>query len=288
MEKENVLEIEFLKVWDKWAWRITRNTIDFKNTLGEIKYQNIKVVGKYKNGLFLWDYIQDDWEEIQDYTLLDKNEKEEVEEFINYINEKYGIPKRWRAEENNRYYTIFGENIEKKSLADDKFYNLGNYFKTKEEAEKVKEELDKFWAKVRAGEIGRKKMREIKFRAWDIDERKFIVNETDRLGCGDTKKCMSERVDFENNSVEINADERYIFSEYTGLKDMKEKEIYEGDILFESFREKYYKVIFENGSFRAEFEGDFEEYSFDLIDVVAQGYEVVGNIYQNPELLGVS
>lgn len=154
MEKENVLEIEFLKVWDKWAWRITRNTIDFKNTLGEIKYQNIKVVGKYKNGLFLWDYIQDDWEEIQDYTLLDKNEKEEVEEFINYINEKYGIPKRWRAEENNRYYTIFGENIEKKSLADDKFYNLGNYFKTEEEAEKVKEELDKFWAKVRAGEIG--------------------------------------------------------------------------------------------------------------------------------------
>ena len=46
-----------------------------------------------------------------------------------------------------------------------------------------------------------------------------------------------------------------------------------------------YKVIFENGSFRAEFEGDFEEYSFDLIDIVAQGCEVVGNIYENPELI---
>lgn len=44
--------------------------------------------------------------------------------------------------------------MKKKSFADDNFYNLGNYFKTKEEAEKVKEELDKFWAKVRAGEIG--------------------------------------------------------------------------------------------------------------------------------------
>lgn len=64
------------------------------------------------------------------------------------------------------------------------------------------------------------------------------------------------------------------------------KEIYEGDILFESFGEKYYKVVFENGSFRAEFEGDFEEYSFDLIDVVAQNCEVVGNIYENSELLG--
>ncbi|MBF1214106.1 MAG: hypothetical protein HXM17_04300, partial [Fusobacterium periodonticum] len=69
------------------------------------------------------------------------------------------------------------------------------------------------------------------------------------------------------------------------LKDKNNKEIYEGDILFESFGEKYYKVIFENGGFRAEFEGDFDEYSFDLIDVVAQGCEIVGNIYKNSELI---
>ena len=122
--------------------------------------------------------------------------------------------------------------------------------------------------------------REIKFRIWDIDERKFVVNETDRLGCGDTKKCMSERVDFENNSVEISADERYIFSEYTGLKDENGKEIYEGDILFESFREEYLKVVFENGSFRAEADG----YSLDLEDY-DDICEVVGNIYENPELM---
>lgn len=27
MEKENVLEIEFQPVWDKWAWRVTKNKI---------------------------------------------------------------------------------------------------------------------------------------------------------------------------------------------------------------------------------------------------------------------
>ena len=75
--------------------------------------------------------------------------------------------------------------------------------------------------------------------------------------------------------------------QYTGLKDKNNKEIYEGDILFESFGEKYYKVVFENGSFRVEFKGDFEEHSLDLIDVVAQGCEIVGNIYENPELLKV-
>lgn len=44
-------------------------------------------------------------------------------------------------------------------------------------------------------------------------------------------------------------------------------------------------VVFENGSFRAEFKGDFEEYSFDLIDVVAQSCEVIGNIHENSKLM---
>ncbi|MCL4581419.1 hypothetical protein YWH7199_08420 [Fusobacterium nucleatum YWH7199] len=126
-------------------------------------------------------------------------------------------------------------------------------------------------------------MREIKFRAW-LKEKK-IMGEV--LGID----ILHKEIFFSNEDVDCyeHTDFKNIeLMQYTGLKDMKEKEIYEGDILFESFREKYYKVIFENGSFRAEFEGDFEEYSFDLIDVVAQGYEVVGNIYQNPELLGAS
>ena len=80
-------------------------------------------------------------------------------EFVDYVNEEYGILKRWRAEEGEYYYISLDLGIIKtKSYSNDDFederYNLGNYFKTKEEAQKVKEELDKFWAKVRAGEIG--------------------------------------------------------------------------------------------------------------------------------------
>ena len=155
MEKEKVLEIEFKEVWDnKWAWKIIKNEVDFKNTGGEIPFNNIKITCANKEDLYVFDNWLVEWGLIDDYSLIDSNLKADIQDFINYINEKYGIPKRWRAEENDCYYTIFGENIEKKLLADDKFYNLGNYFKTKEEAQKVKEELDKFWAKVRAGEIG--------------------------------------------------------------------------------------------------------------------------------------
>jgi len=157
MEKEKVLEIETQEVFDKVAIRI--------------KYQNFEVLkrGEFKDEEIIVEsacvpdyinlnnklYIQGEAESADNRIfLIDKEDLKNILEKVNKINEKYGIPKRWRAKENDCYYTIFGENIEKKSLADDKFYNLGNYFKTKEEAEKVKKELDKFWEKVRAGEIG--------------------------------------------------------------------------------------------------------------------------------------
>ena len=126
-------------------------------------------------------------------------------------------------------------------------------------------------------------MREIKFRAW-VKDRKAIFEVV--LINYVTKKVtyLLERVghllsirDAKFNDVEL--------MQYTGIKDKDNKKIYEGDILFESFGEKYYKVVFENGGFRAEFKGDFDEHSFDLIDVVAQGCEIVGNIYENPELM---
>lgn len=118
-------------------------------------------------------------------------------------------------------------------------------------------------------------MREIKFRAWDkINKDMFNVESINFQERKVYRDIVSYR---EFNDIEL--------MQYTGLKDMRGKEIYEGDILFESFGERYYKVIFENGSFRAEFKGDFEEYSLDLIDVVAQGCEVVGNIYENHELI---
>ena len=128
-------------------------------------------------------------------------------------------------------------------------------------------------------------MREIKFRAW-LKHRKEIV---DVEGIYFMNKVVHYIYnDYKNNEQEIIADffENIELMEYTGLKDKNDKEIYEGDILSDGNDEKPYKIIFENGSFRAEFEGDFEEHSFDLIDVVAQGCEVVGNIYENPELLG--
>lgn len=80
---------------------------------------------------------------------------------INCINEKYGIPKRWRTKESEKYFSISSTGIiELKIEVNDVFdklrYDLGNYFKTREEAKKVINSNDwqELWDKVRAGEIG--------------------------------------------------------------------------------------------------------------------------------------
>ncbi|ATV64541.1 hypothetical protein [Fusobacterium pseudoperiodonticum] len=91
---------------------------------------------------------------------LEKKIKE-IKEFVDFVNEKYGIQKRWRAEQNKGYFYIYSnglvdETMERYINMDNQRYNLGNYFQTEEEAQKVidSKEWQEFWEKVRAGEIG--------------------------------------------------------------------------------------------------------------------------------------
>lgn len=154
---EKVLEIEFVKVWDNWAWRIVKNEIPFSDKSKEIEFNNIKMKKDRTETIFIYDCAFDKFENIEDYILIDDQEKSDLEKFIDYVNKKYR--KRWRAKIGDCYYSISQRNLvfcskEEERMLDTDLYNLGNYFKTEEEAERVILELDKFWAKVRAGEIG--------------------------------------------------------------------------------------------------------------------------------------
>lgn len=74
-----------------------------------------------------------------------------------------------------------------------------------------------------------------------------------------------------------------ILMQYTGLKDKNGKEIYESDILREKIGGKVFKYAVIWNEECAAFGDDDGQHFNDDID--AKKVEVIGNIYENPELL---
>jgi len=112
-------------------------------------------------------------------------------------------------------------------------------------------------------------MREIKFRAWDLNNRKmydsYIVDENGSF-------CVDG--DFTNN-CECSEEDRVIQMQFTGLKDKKGKEIYEGDIIEQIFYgdeiSKIMLVVEDIRNLESIRCGSSKE------------NKIIGNIYKNPE-----
>ena len=71
-----------------------------------------------------------------------------LKEKVKTINEKYSIKKRWRAKEGDYFYYIdflfeTEQTVEAFTKKDEVSYNLGNYFKTEQEAQEYAEYMKK-------------------------------------------------------------------------------------------------------------------------------------------------
>ena len=136
MEKETVLEIEFQPVWDKWAWRVIKNKLEPSFEFECLENSNANII-RLNFGFV-----------IDDRYLINDSEKEKLEKSIKSINEKYGIKKRWRAEDDEVYYYI-NEHFEADWFRDNRMpgtnknHENGNYFQTKQEALEYAEYMKK-------------------------------------------------------------------------------------------------------------------------------------------------
>ena len=125
--------------------------------------------------------------------------------------------------------------------------------------------------------------REIKYRAWLKEEKKMVIVET---------------IDFSEKSIQY-LEKNEIIDAYllrttfledielmqnTGIKDKNDVEIYEGDIVILNDAEEENRCVvkYKYGSYIL-VDGDLRE---NLSNVENRFLEVIGNIYENPELLG--
>jgi uncharacterized phage protein (TIGR01671 family) len=143
-------------------------------------------------------------------------------------------------------------------------------------------------------------MREIKFRAWDKKVGKMVLTNvsafTNEYHLAWWPSCKTPFPALYRNSV-VQKTEDYEIMQYTGLKDKNDKEIYEGDILATSEKDPHYDT-WRKKDFGYTVVEWSEEYSWwtgskwkwvpvnDDTSVYSLRFvEIIGNIWENPELL---
>ena len=118
-------------------------------------------------------------------------------------------------------------------------------------------------------------MRALEFRAWWKDKKRFLDGDEWYMTCSGAKHLHCAIMPY--------SDDDFIVEQYTGLKDKNGKKIYEGDIVRYAIRPSRTTVV--------EWWSGEEEYypccttSGFALPYSEDGYEVIGNIHENKELL---
>ena len=131
--------------------------------------------------------------------------------------------------------------------------------------------------------------REIKFRAfWNGNMHRVNTVSMDGLTINIDMTGIEGYTAHDSKWVDVLNEPKAMLMQYTGLKDKNGKEIYEGDVLHMQIKSTVnnnniiVEIYFQNGVFwfKGKFYSDCNWHFYN-----ARDREVIGNIYENPELI---
>jgi len=127
-------------------------------------------------------------------------------------------------------------------------------------------------------------MREIKFRAWDVINKRMYPIAFPSWNGAIVGKRSNKSVTAE--TIDEDGDNKPILMQFTGLKDKDGVEIFEGDIVaYKTFfygKERDHKKVVKWEKWVSD---DFEQPDCVGYFNLSSEMEVIGNVYENPELL---
>lgn len=119
--------------------------------------------------------------------------------------------------------------------------------------------------------------REIKFRVWDLKFKEMLYDAENMISAHGRLY-----MNYKTGAIKAWPYE-YVVQQYTGVNDKNGKPIFEGDFLRYSNVFCNFPVEFKRGCFYVAICYDLTE--FTLFELLESELEIVGNIFENPELI---
>lgn len=125
-------------------------------------------------------------------------------------------------------------------------------------------------------------MREILFRGKRTDNGEWVYGTPILYPDGNVVMCRSFKRNHNVSSKTV--------GQYTGMTDKNGRKIFEGDIVegnseYFTYTHPYGKVVYDGGQYLISFDDVLED--IECLGAWANDVEIIGNIYDNPELLEV-